>query len=394
MSQMDIGADPRDLIDWMVNGARPHTDPRQIVTGICERLDALGVPLDRFMLFIYTLHPNLQGTRFRWIRGQGVDAARAPMGTFSTEEYTANPLPDVIGSQVPLRRQLERPDCPRDYKIIGELQEQGFTDYLVQPLIFTSGETHACTWTSSRAGGFSDRDLAILQRVNGPLARLTETYMLWLNAAVLLSTYVGRNSGNQILRGRVHRGDTEEISAVILFVDIKNFTRLSNEKPGRDVVDVLNATFDCLVPAVTARKGEILKFMGDGFFAIFPYDDDASRADRTRAAIEAVREGRSALVGARPDLEFRTALHCGTFHYGNIGGADRLDFTAIGPPVNYAARLLSAAAQLEVDDVMSSMLAALVPELSEPVGRLTFKGFDGEQQVWRFQSDALSVSDG
>ncbi len=375
----------KDLIDWMVDGARPSSDARQIVTGICERLVDLDVAVDRFMLFIYTLHPNLEGQRFRWIKGEGVDIAKAPMGTFTQEIYTNNPLPRVIERQETLRRHLEREDCPDDYIIIGELREQGFTDYLAQPLIFTSGETHACTWSSAQKGGFSERDLDILQQVNAPLARLTEAYMLWLNAAVLLSTYVGRNSGSLILQGKVHRGDGEGISAVILFVDVKDFTSLSNRKEGSEVVDLLNDTFDRLVPPVGKHGGEILKFMGDGFFAIFPYDSQDQVAGIAAAAIDAVKEGRAALAedGAY-DVEFRAALHCGTFHYGNIGGADRLDFTAIGPPVNYTARLLSAASHLDCDNVLSSDLARLVPERCVAAGEVALKGFEGEHTVWRF----------
>lgn len=377
--------DVKELVDWMVDGARPSSDARQIVTGICERLVDLDVAVDRFMLFIYTLHPNLEGQRFRWVKGEGVDIAQAPMGTFSQEIYTSNPLPRVIESQEPLRRHLERADCPDDYIIVSELREQGFTDYLAQPLIFTSGETHVCTWSSSQPGGFSDRDLDILQQINAPIARLTETYMLWLNAAVLLSTYVGRNSGGLILQGKVHRGDGAGISAVILFVDVKDFTALSNRKEGSEVVSLLNDTFDLLVPPVSKRGGEILKFMGDGFFAIFPYESEDEIADIAAAAIDAVNEGRDAVAkdGAY-DVEFRAALHCGTFHYGNIGGADRLDFTAIGPPVNYTARLLSAASQLNCDNVVSSQLARLVPERCSAAGKVELKGFEGEQMVWQF----------
>ncbi len=381
------GDDPAvgELVDWMVGGAPPSADARQIVTGICDRLVKLDVAVDRFMLFVYTLHPNLEGRRFRWIRGEGVDIATAPMGMFQTELYTSGPLPDVIASRKPIRRHLERDDCPDDYNIVAELREQGFTDYLAQPLIFTSGEIHACTWSSSQEGGFSDRDLEILALVTDPLARLTETYMLWLNAAVLLSTYVGRNSGGLILRGKVHRGDGEEISAVILFADVKNFTSISNEKGGHEVVTMLNDTFDRLVPPVTSRGGEILKFMGDGFFAIFPYEREEQLAAITASAIDAVKEGRAALEqGGERGVEFRTALHCGTFHYGNIGGADRLDFTAIGPPVNYTSRLLSAAPELECDDVLSSDLARLVPDRCSAAGSLELRGFEGEHTIWRF----------
>ena len=292
----------------------------------------------------------------------------------------------MVEKQVTIRRHLERPDCPEDYIIVGELREQGFTDYLAQPLIFTTGETNVCTWSSAQKGGFSDDDLEILRRVNPPLARLTETYMLRLNSAVLLSTYVGRNSGTLIRDGKVHRGDGEEITAVILFVDLKNFTQLSNEKAGPELVALLNDIFDQLVPPVTARGGEILKFMGDGFFAIFPYEDETGLATATGAAMDAVTEGLEALADnpVSDSVSFRTALHCGTFHYGNIGGGDRLDFTAIGPPVNYTARLLSVATDLDCDNVISGELAHYAQERCEVAGSAELKGFEGEQTIWRF----------
>ncbi|WP_136657651.1 adenylate/guanylate cyclase domain-containing protein [Nitratireductor sp. XY-223] len=391
MTGTDGAQEPRfstvaELTDWMIDGARPSADAREIVTGICDGLVGLDVAVDRFMLFIYTLHPNLQGSRFRWIKGEGVDIAHAKMGTFSQEVYTSNPLPRVVEQQETIRRHLEREDCPDDYIIVGELREQGFTDYIALPLIFTTGETHACTWSSAQEGGFSDRDLDILKRINAPLARLTETYMVRLNAAVLLSTYVGRNSGTLIRDGKVHRGDGEEITAVILFVDLKNFTRLSNEIAGSELVSLLNDTFDHLVPSVTSRGGEVLKFMGDGFFAIFPYSDEKGLAEMAAAAMDAVDEGAEALSkdALGDSVSFRAALHCGTFHYGNIGGADRLDFTAIGPPVNYTARLLSAATGLGCDKVASSDIASRAPGRCDNAGSAELKGFTGEQTIWRF----------
>jgi adenylate cyclase len=375
------------LINWMISGAPPHANAKGIIAEICARLLDIGLPVDRFGLFIWTLHPNLQGRRFLWKRDPGeVTVADAPMGMFSTEIYTSNPLPHVIESRQMVRRHLEDPECPDDYIIVGELREQGFTDYVVFPLVYINGETHACTWSCATPGGFSEFDLEILDRIKSPLARLTEAYMLRLDAANLLSTYVGRNSGGQILDGKVHRGDGTQISAVILFSDLKGFTELSNRVDGQTLVQLLNDTFDCLVPPVAAHGGEILKFMGDGFFAIFPTRDGVDIAGRVRAAMQATREGRAALSGAdiANKVDFRTAIHHGTFHYGNVGGADRLDFTAIGPPVNLAARLLSAATEFDRDDVLSTQAAEHVSDQCERAGEIMLKGFAEPQTVWTY----------
>ena len=60
--------------------------------------------------------------------------------------------------------------------IVDELIADGFTDYLVQPIIYTTGETNAASWSSKADGGFSDEAALVLERINQPLARLTEAY--------------------------------------------------------------------------------------------------------------------------------------------------------------------------------------------------------------------------
>ena len=373
------------LIEWMVNGARPSANARDIVDGICSRLHDAGVPVDRFVLFVYTLHPNLMGRRFRWQPGEEVDLAEAPVSTTGSFEYQNNPLPHVLKKQISIRRKLCDKDCPGDYPIVEQLRGEGFTDYLVQPLIFTTGETQACSWSTKLEGGFDDEMITILERIAAPLARLSETYMLRLNAATLLSTYVGRNVGDRILNGAVHRGDGEEISAVILFVDIKNFTSLSNSMQSTSLLNLLNDTFDALVPPIEEAGGEILKFMGDGFFAIFPFEDEDDVVRAGNDAIDAVNAGREniALLAANLHNSYRSALHFGSFHYGNIGGANRLDFTAIGPCVNFTARLLSAGTELDADQVVSAELAQKL-DISAILGRVRMKGFDGLQNVYGF----------
>ena len=245
----------------------------------------------------------------------------------------------------------------------------------MQPLNFTTRETHAVSWSTKSDDGFSAEDIDVLERVCNPLARLTETYMLRLNAATLLSVYVGRQSGDKILRGAVHRGDGEEINAVILFVDLKNFTQLSNSIPGSELIERLNAAFDCLVPPVEENGGEILKYMGDGFFAIFPYSNSDEELKNANRAMEAVRAGELALKQSEQAGSFaiRSAIHSGSFHYGNIGGSARLDFTAIGPAVNYTARLLSAATEVDKDRVISGALAEYLGDQVTIAGEEVFK---------------------
>jgi adenylate cyclase len=373
-----------ELVDWMIDGARPGSNVRQSFDAIGRRLVGAGVPIGRFALFVQTLHPNIAGRRMLWTPEDGANFTEGGIGLYSRDEYVKNPLPTVTSRQVTIRRRLNNPNLLSDYPILGELVTEGFTDYVAQPLIFTTGETHAVTWSTKHKDGWSDDAIAVLERIRRPLARLVEAHLLRLNAASIISAYVGRNSGEQILSGRVHRGDGEEIDAAILFTDLIGFATLSNTRTGPEIVAVLNEAFDIMVPPVEAHGGEILKFLGDGFFAIFPYGEKATLAGAVKAASEAVMEGEKKLAEAEAGklLGFRSAIHAGRFHYGNIGGANRLDFTAIGQPVNYAARLLAVASDLSLTRVASPITAGHLCLPSRLVGEAAFKGFDGLQLVY------------
>ena len=104
-----------------------------------------------------------------------------------------------------------------------------------------------------------------------------------------------------------------------------------------------------------------------------------------RAALDAVKSGKENIALLEQDLNntYRSALHFGGFHYGNIGGANRLDFTAIGPCVNFTARLLSAGTELDADQVVSAELAEKL-DISSRLGQVDMKGFDGLQTVYEF----------
>lgn len=261
------------LIAWLTDGARSATSMQSFVEELCRRMVAAAIPLDRFGLFIHTLHPNVAARRFLWTGAAGVTMQEGPISLFSQDQHLKNPLPLVTSRQTSVRRMLTSPAALDELAILGELRDEGFTDYLVQPLIFTTGETHAATFSTKHPAGFTGEQLTALERVRQPLARIVEAHLLRTNAACIISTYAGRGSGGQILQGRVHRGDGEEIAAAILFADLIGFTDLSNNLSGQQMVETLNDAFDVVVPLVAANGGEVLKFLGDGFFAVFPYDE-------------------------------------------------------------------------------------------------------------------------
>ena len=277
------------------------------------------------------------GRRFLWKPEAGVEITDAPYDFLATDTFQKSPLPAVIRTGRAIRRRLADPDCPRDFVILAELAAGGVTDYLIDPLDFSDGQVHAVAWTTTRADGFADDDLAALAAIRAPLARLVEIYALRRVMATLLSTYAARGAGQRILQGRIRRGDIERIRAVLLVSDLRGFTTLSDRLPGEQVIALLNGYFDGLVPAIEGHGGEVLKFIGDGLLAIFPVAaDPAAACAAALAAAEAARaalaEGNAVrLEAGEAELRNGMALHLGEVLYGNVGSAARLDFTTIGP---------------------------------------------------------------
>jgi adenylate cyclase len=384
-------ARPRDdvasVVDWLVDGARSARRPQDVLAGLCERLLGCGLPLHRVAVFVRTLHPDVMGQRFLWRQGEDVAISEAPYTMLETDTYQRSPVRIVFATGQPIRLRIEAEDCPQDYDIVAELRAEGVSDYLIQPLPFTNGEARAISWTTTRAGGFDDADLEALDAVCRPLARLVEIYALRRTAANLLDTYVGHHAGERILRGRIRRGDIERIEAVIMLTDLRDFTSLSEELPGDQVIGMLNSYFDCVVPPIEAHGAEVLKFIGDGLLAIFAVAGDVDAACREALAVsEEIRAGVAAANAQReragePLLRHAMALHVGSVLYGNIGSAKRLDFTTIGPAVNLTARLETLARDLGRDLLVSATFAAHSAGLVS-LGTFALRGVAAPQEVF------------
>jgi class 3 adenylate cyclase len=199
--------------------------------------------------------------------------------------------------------------------------------------------------------------------------------------AALLETYLGRRSAARVLAGRLRRETGETIRAVLLYADLRGFTELSEAASPENVVAALDAWFDRVAGAVHAFGGEVLKFIGDGVLAIFPLGGRPA-ADACNAALRAVAAARAGMAHldkqrvakGLPALPFGMALHLGEMLWGNIGTADRLDFTAIGPAVNLVSRLEGLCRPLGRSVLASGAFAAETPTAMLPLGEHRLRG--------------------
>jgi len=380
----------RAVVDWLIDGARSAPQPLQVLTQLCERLVACGIPLWRVAVFVRTLHPNVMGRRFVWRPGAEVEAREAPYELLESSDFLDSTIARVYLTEKAIRRRLADPDCPLDFPILEELRAEGVTDYLASPLFFTDGTIHVLTCTTRETGGFTDAQIAGIEAIITPLARVAEVRALRRMASMLLDTYVGHDAGERILAGHIRRGDIEEIHAAIWLSDMRGFTALADSLPPRVMIDLLNRYFDCQVPVILEHGAEVLKFMGDGLLAIFAIADNESEVcERALAAARQVRVNIAALASsAMPGLRFGLALHIGDVLYGNIGSGNRLDFTCIGPAVNCAARIEKLTSQLGRAILASGEFARYCPGDFTGLGEFTLAGFSTPQMIFDLGNSA------
>jgi adenylate cyclase len=390
-----ISCDTKSIVDWLTDGARSAQRPEIVLADLCERLVQAGIPLWRVAVFVRTLHPQIMGRRFIWQAGADVTITEGPFDLLKADQFQSSPFLAVIKTGRTVRRRLTDANNQNEFSIYEELRSQNATDYLANPLIFTDGSVHVVTWSTQQRGGFTDAQIACIQAIVTPLARVAEIRALQRTAANLLDAYVGHHAGERILAGQIRLGHSELLHSVIWLSDMRGFTALADQLPPQILVDLLNRYFDCQVPTILQHGGEVLKFIGDGLLAIFPLAEGATDAPEVcNRALKAAREARVSIesieapfnTGNASGVRFGLALHLGEVLYGNIGSGNRLDFTCIGPAVNLAARLEKLAASLGRTIILSAEFAKHSRVDLEPLGEFAIAGFAAKQEAFGLRS--------
>ena len=355
-------------------------------------LRAAGLPISRASLHIWQLHPQFAARSLVWNLDSGETTELGHAYSIQSQnQYLTSPVRVIREGGGPIRRRLERAGCPAEFPILEELQERGFRDYTIRPLIFSGDTRNAISIATDRPGGFSEADLAVLDATLPAFAAVAELQQLRRTARDLLNTYVGPNTGERIFSGAVKRGDGEIIHAVLWYCDLRGFTALAEKQPLAEVLALLDAYFDAIAQPVVARGGEILKFIGDAMLVMFPCEPrEQAVCGACDLALEAAEEAVQRVCALndthRPKdgttIECGVAVHVGEVMYGNIGAADRLDFTVIGHAVNLVARLSKLCADLDQAILISDAVAGMSRRELVSLGQHQLKGIGALQEIF------------
>ncbi len=377
----------------------------EILTGLCERLAAAGIPVLRISMVSDLLDPTLDARAVVWKRGQGgtEEVFKRDVGDQVSETWSRSPFFALLERhESRLRRRLDATYRRGEFPLLDALQDAGGTDYLALVQHY-GGRTRRdevrgliASWTTDAPGGFSEGQVAVF---TGIMSTLTLAMMLQTaqrNARTMLTTYLGADAAERVLAGNIVRGRAERIRAVVWYSDLVGFTRISDTASPDVVLSLLNDYAEIQVDAIEGHGGHVLKFIGDGTLAIFPGADPAQACARALDAAADQRRriddlNRRRAAAGMPVTDTHLALHLGELLYGNIGSPRRLDFTVLGPAVNEASRIEALCGSLEQAVIVSEAFAEAAGDARSrlvSLGRYAIKGVARPQPLFTLDPDS------
>jgi adenylate cyclase len=398
-----------DLMSWLVGQGLTGLPENELLRGFCERCGAGGLDLSRVQVFIDTLHPIYEGRGFRWNDTETNEADSFEYGSSSQGEAAQNWRRSVfhhmlenghdefivdLGDSASLR-----------FGMIGDLADRGHRHLLA--FVHRFGEAGTLGqmdcfysyWVTRRNHGFSERELSALRDLVPVLGLAIKSAQQVDIARTLGRVYLGRDASEKVLRGRISRGVTERISAVLWFSDLRGSTAISESINPDEIIPFLNDYAQASIEAIHEAGGDVLKLIGDGVLAMFTGEDMTvarraalSAEHRFRLNMKAVNKKRSA--ASQPITSAYVGLHVGEVFYGNIGSEDRLDFTVVGPAVNEVSRIASMCRSVDRATLVSSEFRADLDAAGRrylvSTGRYALRGIGRAQDLYTLDPDVAA----
>jgi adenylate cyclase len=169
-----------------------------------------------------------------------------------------------------------------------------------------------------------------------------------------------------------------------LFTDLRGFTSLSERLEPEEVTEIMNKTLSVQVKAVQNLGGMTDKFIGDAGMFIFgaPLDLENHETKAVQAAID-IQEGIAELNKTfTTPVAVGVGVQTGFAVVGNVGSETRFDYSAIGDPVNTAARLESATKEVGVDILIGHNTAKFCKLVLKPLKPISVKGKSEPLRIW------------
>lgn len=397
------------LMNWLVSQGLQGLSENDLIRGFCERCRAAGLDVSRAMVFIDTLHPIFEGRGFRWNDTATNESDAFEYGSTAQGDNAQNWQRSVFYHMLENGHEevaLNLADGEaKQFNMIDDLVDRGHKHFVSYVHRFGEAGTLGqmdCVYsyfTTRRDEGFGEQGMAALRDLVPVLGLAIKSAAQVDIAKTLGRVYLGRDASEQVLRGRIVRGVTEQIKAVLWFSDLRGSTAISEGMAPDEIIPFLNDYAQASIDAIHEAGGEVLKLIGDGVLAMFTNENmavakrAALRAEhRFRHNMRAVNARRTG--EQRPVTTAHVGLHIGEVFYGNIGSDDRLDFTVVGPAVNEVSRIASMCRSVERELLTSQAfrngLDATGRNYLVSTGRFALRGISRTQELYTLDPDIVA----
>lgn len=374
------------LIEWLAEEALANSAPDRLFEGCCRRLRALGLPLLRGHVAFRILHPLHAAQTMTWTEA-GLAQEEISADALNSSAWLTSPSYHLVANHLPfLRRRLTGPDARLDFPILKDFAARGGTDYLCCLVGFdpSSDRGLLSSWLGGRPGGFTESEIALLRKVARHLGIAFKSRIERNIAQNVAAAYLGKAAGTAVLTGSIRRGDGQKIEAVLWYSDLRRSTALADRLPAEAFLQLLNGYFEASAGAVVEAGGEVVSLVGDAVLGLFRAG--GAPAESCAAALAAAGEARRRLAGLPPGpdgrpLDFGIGLHLGPVIHGNIGIAERLQFTLVGAAVNEVVRVQELTKELTTPVLATAAFARHLPRPWRPLGRHVLRGLDQPMEI-------------
>ena len=368
------------IIEWLADEALHQSEPATLYGELCLRLRAVGIPVMRGQVAFRVLHPLYDASTLTWTRENGVVVENFRPDQTGQDQFLRSPLGHALTHRLPVfRRRLTGATALLDFEVLEEFRASGGTDYLVFLVRFDSAGQNGvlCSWLGDRAAGFTDDEIAQLQRVTRELGIALKSRIERSVAENIAHAYLGRHAGQAVLSGSIRRGDGEKITAALWYSDLRRSTELADRLSTEDFLDLLGRYFEMTAGAVLDHGGEVVSLIGDAVLGLFRVEGSVEEAcGRALAAAHEARRRLGALPPTDAAFNFGIALHLGEVIYGNVGIPERLQFTVVGAAVNEVARVQDLTKQLGHPLLATASFADAVAGPWRPCGEHLLRGIE------------------
>ena len=183
-----------------------------------------------------------------------------------------------------------------------------------------------------------------------------------------VSLFVGKELATSLDETEAIGLTGKRLTVTILFTDIRGFTAFTEdvcEKQGPEaVVQMLNEYMAAMCAVIVKYHGHVNKFIGDGILAVFSDDDEGAKpGDHPVRTVLCATE----MVTLPGRFSTGAGIHTGAAVVGNVGSADKMEYTVLGDTVNLASRLESLNKEHHTKLLMTGITQSMLGDKVETV---------------------------